>query len=144
REEKAGGAPWAIEHMYQSLKEVYEFLGVPEKLGLRLRDGRHSVEARDIEAYMDWLDVQFGRTSTISWENERFYNYSFDGWKTLRGKTIAPGEFRVIRADDPLAAGNKGVEFNSRGQGEQVRRGIKEDIKGLLGERPRGVPASPI
>src|SRR5699024_1302137 len=144
REEKAGGAPWAIEHMYQSLKEVYEFLGVPEKLGLRLRDGRHSVEARDIEAYMDWLDVQFGRTSTISWENERFYNYSFDGWKTLSGETIDPGEFPVIPADDPLAARNNGMEIDSPGQGEQLRSGIKEDIKWVLGDEPPGVSASPI
>src|SRR5699024_2626637 len=144
RGEKAGGAPWAIEHMYQSLKEVYEFLGVPVKLGLRLRDGRHSLEARDIEAYIDWLDVQFERTSAISWENERFYNYSFDGWKTLSGETIDPGEFPAIPADNPLVARNNGEEIYSQEQWEQLRSEIKEDIKWVLGDEPPGVSASPI
>src|SRR5690625_529170 len=86
REEKAGGAPWAIEHNYQSLKEVFGFLSAPDKLSLRMRDGQHAVEARDLESYIDWLDVQFGRTDVLTWENELLYNYTFDSWRELSGE----------------------------------------------------------
>ncbi|SHG61563.1 Serine aminopeptidase, S33 [Fodinibius roseus] len=144
REGKAGGDPWAIEHNYQSLKEVYEFLDVPEKLGLRLRDGLHAVEARDIEAYLDWLDVQFDRTTTIEWENELVYNYSFDKWKRLSGETVDPENFPVIPADRPLRARNNGEEITSSDEWETPKKDIKEDIKWLLGDKPAGVSASPI
>ena len=68
--EAGGGDPWAIEQNYQSLKKVYEFLGQPDKLGIRFRDGKHAVAARDIESYLDWLDIQFGR-SDKKWENKK-------------------------------------------------------------------------
>ncbi|MFW6157451.1 MAG: dienelactone hydrolase family protein [Balneolaceae bacterium] len=144
REGKAGGAPWAIEHMYQSLKEVYEFLDAPEKLGLRLRDGLHAVEARDIEAYMDWLDVQFNRTKTISWENKPAYNYSFDKWKALSGEELTPDDFPAIPADRPILTDEDGTEIDSPDNWKQKQTEIREHIRWALGEEPAGVPASPI
>lgn len=144
REGKAGGAPWAIEHNYQSLQKVYEFLDAPEKLGLRLRDGLHAVEARDIEAYIDWLDVQFDRTTSIGWENELVYNYSFDHWKSLSGERVDPEDYTVIPSSRPLQARNNGNKITSPDEWKTQKGDIIEDIKWLLGDEPPGVSASPI
>src|SRR5690606_23956542 len=59
--EGGGGYAWAIEQNYNSLSKVYNFLKVPERLSVRLRDGEHGVSERDIESYIDWLDIQFKR-----------------------------------------------------------------------------------
>lgn len=136
REGKAGGDPWAIEQMYHSLEEVYEFLGAPEKLGIRLRDGDHGVSARDIESYLDWLDVQFDRTAA-SWENELVYNYSFEDWMELSGEEIDPVSFPEI--EEPL-----GMEAETEEDWERERDAIQEQIDWVLGEEPAGVPAEPI
>jgi hypothetical protein len=86
---ESDGDPWAIEQAYHSLSSVYKFLNAGDKLGIRLRDGQHAVEARDIEGYMDWQDIQFKR-KTLPWNNERFYDYSFHKWKILSGERVNP------------------------------------------------------
>jgi len=140
--EGGGGDPWAIEQLYHSLLDVYSFLGVPERLGIRLRDGTHGVEARDIEAYMDWLDIQFQR-STFSWDNRLFYGYSFQDWKDLSGERINPLDFSEFSESEPVLTMN-GEEIKDPEDWEQKKSYIKKNINWLLGEKPAGISASPI
>lgn len=132
--EGGGGDPWAIEQIYTSLTKVYDFLGVPEKLGIRLRDGQHAVAERDIEAYVDWLDIQFDRKD-LPWENHLFYNYSFEQWKKVARESIDLSKFPSQPAQNIPA---------NKSDWEKTQEKIKEDLIWLLGEEPAGLPANDI
>lgn len=133
--EPGGGDAWAIEQNYRSLKKVYAFLDAPDKVGVRLRDGDHGVSERDIESYMDWLDIQFGRKS-LPWDNKLFYNYTFDKWKVLSGETLDVNEFPEITAQ------KNNHSTTASWKNEKGR--IHQQIKWMLGDEPPGVPASEI
>ncbi|WP_375583364.1 alpha/beta fold hydrolase [Cyclobacterium xiamenense] len=136
--EAGGGDPWAIEQTYVSLKELYRFFGVPEKVSLRFRDGKHAVAARDIESYIDWLDIQFGR-SDKTWENQRYYAYDFDQWKQNKNPadTVPKSPFQLASllherpgsASTPL---------------EDWQKEVRKWTQWTLGREPEGLAASPI
>ncbi|MDF9798899.1 cephalosporin-C deacetylase-like acetyl esterase [Catalinimonas alkaloidigena] len=141
--EGGGGDAWAVEQMYLSLRGVYEFLGVPEKLGIRLRDGGHGVSSRDIEAYVDWLDIQFGRKD-MRWENKLFYHYSFDKWKDISGENIDPTVFPVVAESYDVLTNQKGEKIKTAEAWQEKKEDIKKQINWVLGDEPAGVSASPI
>lgn len=120
------GSPWGIEQNYHSLLTVYNFLGEREKLAIRLRQGRHGTLARDIEAFMDFLDYVYGR-GVIKPENELFYNYTFDGWKKLSKENVDPLDFPVREYANP-----QDIDENQ----------IKEQLKWVLGVEPPGAKAA--
>src|SRR5690606_18919127 len=126
------GDPWAIEQNFKSVKRVYDFLGAPDHVGIRLRDGGHAVSARDIESYMDWLDIQF-RRKQLPWENRLVYDYSFDKWKKLSGEQIDSEQFP--RASS-LQEGGKVADTATWHQQRQV---IQQQIRWLMGEEPPGL-----
>lgn len=136
--EAGGGDPWAIEQTYVSLKELYTFLGVPENVSLRFRDGKHAVAARDIESYVDWLDIQFGR-SDKTWENQRYYAYDFDAWKQDKNPadTVpdSPLQIESLVNESSGAAGTPLEDW----QGE-----VRKWTQWTLGREPEGLNASPI
>lgn len=142
--EGGGGDAWAVEQMYLSLQSIYEFLGEPERLGVRFRDGGHGAESRDIESYMDWLDVQFGRRTTISWDNKLYYDYSFEQWKELSGESVDPQEFASVSPGSPLFTDEQGEQIRDVSGWERKKAGIREKIDWVLGEEPPGVSASPV
>ena len=72
--------PWVCEQCYLSVRNVYSFLDVEEKIGIFPRYGEHAVMTRDVEQCIDFLDIQFGRKQG-SWTNRLYYDYSFDRWK---------------------------------------------------------------
>ena len=141
--EGGGGDAWAIEQMYHSLRSVYEFLDVPERLGIRMRDGDHDIESRDMEEYMDWLDVQFGRAS-IPQENKIYYDYSFEKWKQLSGEEIDPHDFSEIPAGQPVLANEHGDAISTSGEWDQRREEIQSQINWLSGEAPPRISAKPV
>lgn len=134
---REGGANhWGIEENFKNLSRVYDFLGVPEKVGILSRDGEHGVSARDIERFMDWLDIQFGRKE-LPWGNNLFYEYSFDQWKTLSNEAINPDDFTDIASIE-----KNPVETISDWQSEKAK--ITEHINWVLGEEPAGIKAEPV
>ena len=141
--EGGGGDPWAIEQLYNALSEVYSFLDAPEKLGIRLRDGEHAVEARDLEAYMDWLDIQFHRKS-IPWNNKLFYSYSFDKWKVLSNEKINLNDFPGISPTGNLLTSSAGKKIKTANEWKQRKDAIIKQINWILGDEPAGVMASSI
>ena len=134
--EGGGGDPWAIEQMYHSLLPVYEFLEAPEKLGVRLRDGEHGVSERDIESYIDWLDIQFGRKN-LPWDNTLYYNYSFEDWKKKDKVGFDISDFPVAYSE-----GSSSPSASTIGNAE--REATRNKIQWLLGEDPPGIAAEEI
>jgi dienelactone hydrolase len=136
--EAGGGDPWAIEQTYVSLKELYRFFGVPEKVSLRFRDGKHAVAARDIESYIDWLDIQFGR-SDKTWENQRYYAYDFDQWKQNKNPadTVPKSPFQLasLLHERPGAASTPLEDWQKE---------VRKWTQWTLGREPEGLTASPI
>src|SRR5690606_5246431 len=51
-----GRESWANEQNYYSVKTVYDFMEVPENIGVLTRMGDHAVAARDVEKSIDFLD----------------------------------------------------------------------------------------
>ncbi|MEX1240169.1 MAG: dienelactone hydrolase family protein [Cyclobacteriaceae bacterium] len=137
------GDPWAIEQGYQSVSSVYEFLKVPEKLGIRLRDGEHAVEARDLEGYMDWLDIQFKRRN-LPWENKIFHNYSFDKWKSLSKESIDVKDFPDVITTPELLLSKGKKNINSPNDWNGRKDEILKQIEWILGTEPSGFRAGPI
>jgi len=131
--EGGGGDPWAIEQMYYSLLPVYKFLKAPERLGIRLRDGEHGVSERDIESYIDWLDIQFGRKD-LPWENKLFYNYSFEDWKSKDKVGFNISDFPIVSSED---------SFSPTAVKDEKEK-IRNNIRWLLGEEPPGIAAEGI
>jgi cephalosporin-C deacetylase-like acetyl esterase len=141
--EGGGGDPWAIEQLYNSLSKVYEFLNASEKLGIRLRDGEHGVSERDIEAFVDWLDIQF-QSKKIPWENKLIYNYSFDKWKTLSNENIKLNDFPVNAANGNILRSDRGKKLKTVKDWNQKKADIKKQISWVIGDEPAGFSASPI
>ncbi len=130
--EGGGGDPWAIEQLYHSLEKVYAFHHASDKLGIRFRDGVHAVSARDLEAFMDWLDIQFDRKD-LPWENRLVYNYNFEEWKTKSNEKFEIAAF-------PDRSGPLIAKTDWKSEREQIR----EKTKWLLGVEPPGISASKI
>lgn len=138
--EHGGGNPWGVEQTFKSVQKVYEFLGAKEKLGIRLRDGQHAVYARDIEAYMDFLDIQFKRKN-IPWENKLFYDYSFEKWKSLSDENVYVSDFRVITEKENILTGKSGKNIRTVNEWEQKKAEIRKSIYWTLGDEPSGIRA---
>ncbi|HET9486427.1 MAG TPA: hypothetical protein VFO54_03290 [Chryseosolibacter sp.] len=137
------GDPWAIEQAYRSVLSVYKFLNVPERLGIRLRDGEHAVEARELEGYMDWLDIQFKRKK-LPWENKLFYGYSFDKWKSLSGETIDLKNFSDVTTTPGAALTSAGKNINDQNDWNANKSRILKQVEWILGTESPGFRASPV
>jgi endo-1,4-beta-xylanase len=48
----------ALKESYLAAKPVYEFLGVPQKLGIHFRPGKHALAEEDWQAILDFADQQ--------------------------------------------------------------------------------------
>jgi dienelactone hydrolase len=81
------GSDFGFEQTFRALQPVYQFLGAPHNVGLRLRTGPHPTTAGDIEAYLDFLDIAFGRGPNRTLTPTFVFGYTFDGWKTQSGET---------------------------------------------------------
>jgi dienelactone hydrolase len=113
---------WGSEQTYHSAMRVYSALGQPDRIGLLRNPGFHG--ANDVEANLDWLDIQFGR-SPRKWTNNLLFPWSYDEWKKLSGeKGNAPA-----RPATNFAA----VSFATW---DQQAAAIKQSVNWVLGDAP--------
>jgi dienelactone hydrolase len=89
------GNPWGIEQSFQAVQKLYDFLGVPQKVMLRYRQGEHGTAARDIESYIDFLDFAFERMTMPQFQ-PLYYKYSFDSWKAKSKEQIIATEYPIV------------------------------------------------
>jgi dienelactone hydrolase len=120
-----------MEEMHKSLAKVYTFLGADpsEKLYLRARNGLHATSARDLEAFIDYLDRVFFKKDLPS-HSYHYYNYDYTKWLRANANSQLP---------PPSPAISKALTQESKKSWETRRRQTKENLRWLLGTEPPGI-----
>lgn len=129
---------WGIEQSYLSALPVYRLLGQPQRLGLRWRFNLHSTYARDIEDYLDWFDIQFGRSERV-WNSELLYGFDFDRWREKAGESLNLAAYppQTLDSLEPKPGeGRSAMEAWTQKAAE-----IRKQVQWILGERPPRVAA---
>jgi dienelactone hydrolase len=125
---------WAVERTYDSALKVFSLLKVPDRLGLLRVPGFHG--SNDVEAYLDWLDIQFGRSSA-KWDNKLMFSYTRADWLKKSGEKIDLRKYPV-KANDHLLAGVAGPA-----DWEKKAENVRAAINWMLGEKPLAYVAAP-
>jgi pimeloyl-ACP methyl ester carboxylesterase len=104
-------------------------LGKPEALGIMHSPGYHG--ANDVQAAMNWLDYQFGR-STTKWTNEFVYPWDYAKWQAqVKDSSRAPRKTTdALKASTVAAWEKNAVE-------------IRKSVEWMLGEKTPGTLATP-
>ena len=113
---------WALEQVYHSALKVYTLLGQPGRLGLLRVPGFHG--SNDQEACLDWLDIQFGR-STRTWDNHLLFPWDFDKWRANTKATVDLSRYPARSSAD----------------WEKEAAGIRQSVEWMLGDEPAMMPA---
>ena len=90
---------WSHEQAYYSARKVFSLLRQPNRIGLLRVPGFHG--SNDVEASLDWLDIQFGR-STAAWDNKLMFEWSRAQWLKDSGEQIDPKRYPAHTATDLL------------------------------------------
>jgi len=134
--EEGASNPWGIEKAYLSAQTVFDFHGKKENVALRFRRGRHSTDAEEIEAYIDFFDYVFGRSSKKP-EYEWKYVSSFAEWQEKSGASISVEDF-PIRSDESMVNFD-GKNISDLDQWENRKTDLVKNLRWMLGEEPAGV-----
>jgi hypothetical protein len=122
---------WSHEQAYYSARHVFSLLRQPNRIGLLRVPGFHG--SNDVEASLDWLDIQFGR-STATWDNKLMFEWSPAQWRKDSGEHIDPKRYPVRTATDLLS--KNGAAISSTTDWEEAAGSIRAAINGMLGEKP--------
>lgn len=118
---------WAQERVYEASLPVYARYGAEERLSLLRVPGFHG--GNDMQACLDFLDIQFGR-SRRKWEYTPTFNWDWDTW--AQGRSIDLQDYPVHRANAPIAHGRR--------DWEKRRPALLETIRQMLGKAPVSQP----
>ena len=116
---------WAMEQAYESAQKVYYGLGQPNKLNMISVAGFHG--SNDMEADMDWLDWQFGR-SKKAWTDHLIFPWNFDKWKATTGEKIDLTKLSAQNSSGSLA--------ESAADWDKKADGLRSTIAWMLGDTP--------
>ena len=120
---------YGLEQTYQSALKVYKMLGQPEKIGILRVPGFHG--ANDQEACLDWLDIQFGRSSRV-WQNTFLLPWDFGKWKADSKETVDLTRY-------PRALSST-LSALSTGEWEKKAADVRKAIEWILGDEPPKMP----
>ena len=129
---------WSHEQVYYSARKVFSLLRQPDRLGLLRVPGFHG--SNDVEASLDWLDLQFGR-STGSWDNKLMFDWSYARWLRDSGEKIDVKRYPVRTSTDLLS--RNGSAITGTADWEKTAAEIRTSINGMLGEPPAFYIAPP-
>ena len=121
--------PWPMEQAYRSALRAYDLLGKSESLGIMHSPGYHG--ANDVQAAMNWLDFQFGRSKT-KWTNEFVYPWDYDKWKSQVKETADVSKYRAHKLTDTSVAA-----------WEKTAADIRKSVEWMLGDKTPGTLATP-
>ena len=111
---------YGMEQAYQSALKVYKLLGQPDRIGIMRVPGFHG--ANDQEACLDWLDIQFGR-STRTWSNNLLFPWDFEKWRANSKETVDLSKYpKVVSSTMPAASE------------------IRKSVEWMLGDEPARMP----
>ncbi len=99
--------PWGAQQTTEAAREVYKFLGVPDKIGIHFRQGGHHHNVEDWEALLDFSDYNFYGKALPG----DFYKENFDRVDDLiNGKSPLPLVWGCVDSTykefNPLATAN--------------------------------------
>ena len=114
---------WGDEQAYYSALKVYQLLGQPSRLGLLRVPGFHG--ANDQEACLDWLDIQFGR-STRTWTNNLLFAWDFEKWRSKQ--SLDPPRRQTM------------ASAASSADWEKQSAMIRKSVEWMLGDEPSMMP----
>jgi len=120
---------WGHEQVFFSARKVFSLLRQPDRIGLLRVPGFHG--SNDVEAYLDWLDIQFGR-STAAWDNKLMFDWSYAQWLHDSGEKIDLKRYPARTSADLLS--RNGSAITSTGDWEKAAAGIRTAINWMLGE----------
>lgn len=123
---------WSNEQNYYSVKKVYDFLDVPDNIGVLTRMGSHGVAARDVEQTIDFLDIHFKRIR-LKWTNNLYYTYDYEKWRANH-----PG---AQESAEQLTSISLKENYSDIRDFNKDKRKILENLNWLLGEEPAGARA---
>lgn len=126
---ETAASTWGMEQAYHATMPVYAFLGEENRFTMRVRHGKHSVSAKDLEDYVDFFDYIFGR-STRKPEYRLVHPYTFENWKKQSVEQVDPMSY-------PERANR--ITVSSVAEWEKKRESVKTHIQWLLGTEPPGV-----
>ncbi|MCC5906178.1 MAG: alpha/beta fold hydrolase [Balneolaceae bacterium] len=116
---------WDIEHSYRSAKKAYDLMGAGENLQLLYRPGTHETKARDMEEYLDWLDVQFNRKPLENVASEPVYP-AFEDWERNTPERFTPEDFPAQGVEDVTTGLNpSGFHQQWEERAEEIRNHIR-------------------
>ena len=122
---------WGDEQSLKSANKVYEFLGEPGRLGIYRVPGFHG--ANDMEVALDFLDMQFGRSSK-KWENHLIFPWDYAEWQTKCSEKVDLARYADRRGAD-LLSGAKGPIATVEAW-EAKASDIRKNIEWMLGDEP--------
>ncbi|HXB67583.1 MAG TPA: alpha/beta fold hydrolase [Candidatus Acidoferrales bacterium] len=129
---------WSNEQSFHSAMKVYKLLGQPDRLDIMRVPGFHG--ANDQEACLDWLDIQFGR-STRTWTNNLLFPWDFDKWRVNSKESVDLGRYPRHTSADVLAVGNgTAAAVASVADWEKRAAEIRKSVEWMLGEEPSMMP----
>jgi len=122
---------WSHEQVYYSAQKVFSLLKQPDRIGLLRVPGFHG--SNDVEASLDWLDIQFGR-STATWDNKLMFEWSHARWLRESGEKVDVRKYPVRTSADLLA--RNGSTIRTTADWEKAATEIRGAINWMLGEKP--------
>src|SRR6185436_11765877 len=122
---------WGHEQVYYSARKVFSLVRQPDRIGLLRVPGFHG--SNDVEASLDWLDIQFGR-STATWDNKLLFEWSQAQWLRDSGEKIDLKRYPVRSSTDLLASNANAIA--STADWEKSAAGIRASINWMLGDPP--------
>lgn len=127
---------WANEQSYHSALTAYQLLGRPERLGLLRVPGFHG--SNDPEACLDWLDIQFGRSSR-RWENPLLFPWDFGAWRVAHAAEVDLARYPIHVPGDELNP----PALVSRPTWESQAERLRATVQSFLGPVPaRAAPSA--
>jgi pimeloyl-ACP methyl ester carboxylesterase len=121
------------EQSYYSAEKVYRLLGVPKRNSILHPPGHHG--ANDLNATMDWLDIQFGR-SKATWTNDFLFPWDFNQWHTNNHETVDLRKFPAHHGNDVLGTVSSIADWGEKSAG------IRKSVEWMLGS-PGGGTGGP-
>jgi pimeloyl-ACP methyl ester carboxylesterase len=122
---------WPMEHAYRSAKKVFDLLGKPDAIDTLHVPGFHG--ANDADACLDWLDIQFSR-STAKWANNFQYPWNYENWKTYSQETVDVSKYAPHTPGDFMT----GVTTTSAWESKAAE--VRKTIQWTLGDAPPDLP----
>lgn len=127
---------YANEQSYFSAQKVYALLGAPDRNSIVRGPGYHS-NGLNQAAVMDWLDIQFGK-STKKWENDFLFPWDYSKWEAKHGKDVNVKSMPVRKGDEITGSATTVAQWETKAA--EVRKAVDSMLGSAGGGNGSAVP----